>query len=67
MAQVRVKTNESFEHALRRFVNYCKRDGILADIKAHDHYEKPSEKRKRRAKQARRRFLKAKFREVGSI
>lgn len=61
MAQVRVKSSESFEHALRRFVNYCKRDGILADIRAHDHYEKPSEKRKRKLKSARRRVLKMKW------
>jgi small subunit ribosomal protein S21 len=63
MALVRVKPNESFEHALRRFLNICKRDGVLSDIKAHDHYEKPSERRKRRAKLARRRMLKTQARE----
>ena len=63
MAQVRVRNDESFEHALRRFVNFCKRDGILADFKSHQHYEKPSERRKRRAKQALRRFLKARHRD----
>jgi small subunit ribosomal protein S21 len=62
MAQVRVRSDESFEHALRRFVTSCKRDGILADIKAHLHYEKPSDRRKRRAQQARRRFMKAQYR-----
>lgn len=61
MAQVRVRSNESFEHALRRFVTSCKRDGILAEIKSHQHYEKPSERRKRRQNQARRRLLKARF------
>ena len=61
MAQVRIKSNESFEHALRRFVNYCKRDGILADFKSHQHFEKPSERRKRKLKSARRRVLKMKW------
>ena len=58
MPEVRVKSNESFEHALRRFVNSCKREGIIADIKAHSHFEKPSDRRKRKAKAARRRMLK---------
>ena len=63
MALVRIHSDESFEHALRRFINYCRRDGILSDIKAHDHYEKPSDRRKRRAKEARSRILKLRFRE----
>lgn len=67
MAHVRVNSDESFEHALRRFINYCKRDGILSDIKAHDHYEKPSDRRKRKAKQARRRLLKLRFREAEHV
>ena len=66
MAQVRVRENEPFEQALRRFVNFCKRDGILSDIRAHDHFEKPSEKRKRKLKAARRRMLKVKWREEGA-
>jgi small subunit ribosomal protein S21 len=64
MAHVRVSSDESFEHALRRFINYCRRDGILSDIKAHDHYEKPSDRRKRRAKEARRRLLKLRYRDA---
>lgn len=66
MAQVRVRANESFEQALRRFVNFCKRDGILSDIRAHDHFEKPSEKRKRKLKAAQRRLLKVRWREGNS-
>lgn len=63
MTQVRVRSNESFEHALRRFVTFCKKEGVLADIKAHQHFEKPSERRKRKAKAARRRMLKARRKE----
>lgn len=58
MPEVRVRSNETFEHALRRFVNSCKREGIIADIKAHRHFEKPSDKKKRKAKAARRRLMK---------
>ena len=59
MAEVMVRGNESFEHALRRFVTFCKKDGVLSDFKAHQHFEKPSERRKRKRKAARRRILKA--------
>ena len=63
MAQVVVRSNESFEHALRRFVTFCKKEGILSDMKAHQHFEKPSDRRKRKLKAARRRTLKAKVKE----
>jgi len=63
MPEVRVRSNETFEHALRRFVNSCKREGIIADIKAHRHFEKPSDKKKRKAKAARRRMMKRTSRE----
>jgi len=58
MPEVRVRSNETFEHALRRFINSCKREGVIADIKAHRHFEKPSDRKKRKAKAARRRLLK---------
>ena len=62
MAQVKVRSNETVEHALRRFVLTCKREGIISDLKAHRHFEKPSERRKRKAKAARRRLMKKKSR-----
>jgi small subunit ribosomal protein S21 len=63
MPEVRVRSNESFEHALRRFINTCKREGVIADMKSHRHFEKPSEKKKRKAKAARRRLMKKSSRE----
>lgn len=55
MPLILVRNNESIERALRRFINSCKREGIISDIKAHKHFEKPSDKRKRKQKAARRR------------
>jgi small subunit ribosomal protein S21 len=54
MSFVIVREDESFEKALRRFNKSCERAGILADVKKHQHFEKPSERRKRKQAQARR-------------
>jgi small subunit ribosomal protein S21 len=54
MTGVKVRDNESFEKALRRFNKTCERSGILADIKKHQHFEKPSERRKRKRNAAKR-------------
>ena len=51
---ISVKEGESFESALRRFKKKCEKAGILADVRKHQHFEKPSEKRKRKENAARR-------------
>jgi small subunit ribosomal protein S21 len=51
---VRVSSDESFEKALRRFKKSCEKNGILADIRRHEHFEKPSERRKRKLNAAKR-------------
>jgi small subunit ribosomal protein S21 len=58
MPAVRVKQNESFENALRRFKKQCEKSGILSEIRKREHYEKPSVKRKRKALAARKKALK---------
>ena len=54
MPGVRVKEGESFESALRRFKKKCEKAGILSDLRKHQHFEKPSERRKRKENAARR-------------
>lgn len=54
MTGVKVRDDESFERALRRFNKFCEKAGILSDIKKHQHFEKPSEARKRKIAAARR-------------
>lgn len=54
MTLVRVSSDESFEKALRRFKKSCEKNGILADIRRHEHFEKPSERRKRKLNTAKR-------------
>ena len=42
MAQVIVRENESLESALKRFKRSCARDGVMAELRKREHYEKPS-------------------------
>ena len=58
MAGVRVRENDTFESALRRFKKQVERAGILSEIKKREHYEKPSVKRKKKMLAARKRALK---------
>jgi len=54
---IRVKDGESFESALRRFKKKCEKAGILSDLRRHQHFEKPSERRKRKLNASRRKQL----------
>ena len=40
MPQVRVKENEPFEVALRRFKRSCEKAGILTEVRRREYYEK---------------------------
>ncbi len=55
MPSVRIRENEDFEKALKRFHRACERAGLMSDIRRHSRYEKPSQKRKRKLAAARRR------------
>ena len=48
MPEVVIHDDESFERALKRFKKKCEKAGILSDLRKHRHYEKPSERRKRK-------------------
>ena len=58
MPGIKIKDNESFESALKRFKKQCEKAGILSEIRKREHYEKPSVKRKKKAIAARKRALK---------
>ncbi len=63
MPQVRVRDNEPFEVALRRFKRTCEKAGVLTEIRRREYYEKPTEVRKRKAAAAVKRHLKKVFRD----
>ena len=58
MAQVQVRENEPLDSALKRFKKRIEETGILKEAKRHEHYEKPSDRR-RRADAARKRKIRA--------
>lgn len=53
MVETRVRKNESLDAALRRFKRSCAKDGILAEYRRRERYEKPSVKRKKKSEAAR--------------
>ena len=48
MADVTAGQDESFDSLLKRFNRKVQQDGILAELRRREHYEKPSVKRKRK-------------------
>jgi small subunit ribosomal protein S21 len=52
VAKVRIKENEPFEKALRRFKKKCNKEGIMQKLRETKHYEKPSDKRRRKVQKA---------------
>jgi len=55
MPSVRIKDNEPFEMALRRFRRSCEKAGVFTEMRRREHYEKPTEIRKRKAAAAKKR------------
>jgi len=58
MPSVKVRENEPFEVALRRFKRSCEKAGVLAEIHRREYYEKPTAVRKRKAAAAVKRHAK---------
>ena len=64
MPSVKVRENEHFDAALRRFKRACEKAGILSDLRRREYYEKPTQERKRKKAAAIKRQLKKSSREV---
>ncbi len=58
MPSVRLKENEYFDAALRRFKRACEKAGILTELRRREFYEKPTQERKRKKAAAVKRHLK---------
>ena len=48
MPNIRVKENEPFDVALRRFKRLIERVGLINELRAREFYEKPTWERKRK-------------------
>jgi small subunit ribosomal protein S21 len=64
MPSVKVRENEPFEYALRRFKRSCEKAGVLAETRRREFYEKPTWERKRKAAAAVKRNMRRLSREV---
>jgi small subunit ribosomal protein S21 len=58
MPNVKIKDNEPFDVALRRFKRSCEKAGVLAEVRRREFYEKPTAVRKRKAAAAVKRHMK---------
>ncbi len=58
MPAVKLKENETFDIALRRFKRACEKAGVLSDVRRREFYEKPTWIRKRKAAAAVKRHAK---------
>lgn len=64
MPSVRIRENESFDVALRRFKRSVEKAGVLSEVRRREFYEKPAAERKRKAAAAVKRTQKRVSRET---
>ena len=53
LTEIKLRKGESVEKALRRLKKRIDREGTLREVRNHRHYEKPSERKRRKMKVAR--------------
>ncbi len=58
MPVIKLRENEPFEAAMKRFKKQCEKAGILSELKRREYYDKPSVRKKKKAAAARKRALK---------
>ena len=63
MPIVKVRENEPFDVALRRFKRSCEKAGVLYEVRRREFFEKPTWERKRKKAAAKKRHLKKLARE----
>lgn len=60
---IKIRENEPFDIALRRFKRSCEKAGILSEVRRREFYEKPTTERKRAKASAIKRHIKKMTRE----
>jgi small subunit ribosomal protein S21 len=53
LPEIEIRKDESFESALRRFKKQIENEGILKELRERKHYEKPSERKRKKARRRR--------------
>ena len=52
MIKVKARGNETVQQMIKRFKKMCEKEGLNRDVKRKSYYEKPSERRRRRARKS---------------
>jgi len=58
MPVIKVKDNEPFEVAMKRFKKQVEKAGVLTELRRREYFDKPSVRKKKKAASARKRALK---------
>ncbi len=58
MPYIKIREGENFDRAFRRFTKACEKCGLMAEVRKHQRYVKPSEAKKRKSAAARRKMRK---------
>ncbi|MCF7837636.1 MAG: 30S ribosomal protein S21 [Candidatus Marinimicrobia bacterium] len=54
---VSIRRGETVDKALRRLKKKLDKEGVMRDMRGHRHYEKPSEKNRRKRARARKKII----------
>jgi len=63
MPRIEIRKDESLDKALRKFKTKVRREGIIEELKKREHYEKPSERRRKELARAVRREVRRRHEE----
>lgn len=58
MPKIEIRRGEDLEKALRKFKTKLRHEGVLDEIKKREFYEKPSQRKRKEAEEAKRREVK---------
>jgi small subunit ribosomal protein S21 len=58
MTVIKVKDNEPFEIAMKRFKKQVEKAGVLTELRRREYFDKPSVRKKKKAAAAKKRALK---------
>ena len=58
MPVIKVKDNEPFEIAMKRFKKQVEKAGVLTELRRREYFDKPSVRKKKKAAAAKKRALK---------
>ena len=67
LTQIQVRPNESLDSALKRFKKQLQQTGILKEAREHEHYEKPSDKKRKAEAAAKRKRIRNEEKREGVI